>query len=143
MMLKFILKRLLIAIPMLLVMALVTFVLMQKTAGSYYDLLKMDPRISPKTIEQYVELYQLDRPLFVQFFLWVKNLFRFEFGYSFYYNIPVAKVIGGRLWNTFILSFASMLVTWLIAIPLGTMAALKRNRLPDRLVQLCSYLALS
>ena len=56
-MFKFILKRLLIAVPMILVMALLTFILMQKTAGSYYDLLKMDPLISPQTIGRYVQLY--------------------------------------------------------------------------------------
>jgi ABC-type dipeptide/oligopeptide/nickel transport system permease component len=104
---------------MLLLMALLTFVLMQKTAGSYYDLLKMDPSVSPETIERYVQLYQLDRPVVVQYLHWVKNLFRFEFGYSFYFNIPVARVISGRLWNTFILSFFSVLITWFIAVPLG------------------------
>ena len=86
-MIKYIFKRLLVFIPMLLIMALLTFVLMQKTAGNYYDLLKMDPRISPDTIERYVTLYQLDKPMLIQFFHWVKNLFRLEFGYSFYYNI--------------------------------------------------------
>lgn len=142
-MVKYILKRLLIAIPMLLVMALLTFVLMQKTTGNYYDLLKMDPRVSPETIERYVRLYQLDRPVLVQFVNWVKNLFRLEFGYSFYYNIPVKTVIAGRLFNTFILSLSSILVTWLIAIPLGTVAALHRNRFWDRIIQAFSYVALS
>ena len=142
-MLKYILKRLLTAVPMLIIMAMFTFILMQKTAGNYFDLLKMDPRVSPDTIERYVRLYQLDRPAVIQFFHWLKNLFRLEFGYSFYYNIPVVKVIGSRLLNTFILSFASILVTWLIAIPLGTIAALNRNRLMDRLIQMCSYVALS
>ncbi|MEW5895597.1 MAG: ABC transporter permease [Candidatus Omnitrophota bacterium] len=140
---KYILKRFLIAIPMLFMMAFLTFLLMQKTAGSYYDLLKMDPRISPQTIERYVQLYQLDKPLVIQFLNWAKNLFRFEFGYSFYYNIPVSKVIGGRLWNTFILSFSAILVTWLVAIPLGILAALNRNRWLDRLIQIFSYAALS
>jgi len=79
----------------------------------------------------------------VQFLLWFKNLFRLEFGYSFYYNIPVIKVIGGRLLNTFILSLASLLVTWGIAVPLGVWAALHRNRWIDRIIQLFSYVALS
>ncbi len=142
-MIRYIFKRLLIAVPMLLVMALLTFVLMQKTTGNYYDLLKMDPRISPETVERYVRLYQLDRPVLVQFAHWVKNLFRLEFGYSFYYNIPVRNVISGRLLNTFILSLASILATWLIAIPLGIAAALHRNRFWDRAIQGCSYIALS
>jgi len=142
-MIKYIVKRLLIAIPMLLIMAMLTFVLMQKTAGNYYDLLKMDPRISPETIERYVRLYHLDRPLCIQFFHWIRNFLRFEFGYSFYYNIPVVKVIASRLFNTFILSFSSILLTWLLAVPLGTMAALHRNRWLDRVIQMCSYVALS
>lgn len=142
-MFKFILKRFVIAVPMLLVMALLTFVLMQKTAGNYYDLLRMDPNISPETIERYVQLYHLDRPVIVQYFHWIKNLFRLEFGYSFYFNIPVARVLSGRLWNTFLLSFVSILVTWVLAVPLGIIAAVNRNRWLDRMIQLCSYMALS
>ena len=116
---------------------------MQKTTGSFYDLLKLDPRISPEIIKRYQELYQLDKPLMVQYFQWVKNLLHLEFGYSFYYNIPVGHVISARLFNTFILSLASFLLTWLVAIPLGIWAALHRNRLIDRVIQFSSYVALS
>ena len=66
-----------------------------------------------------------------------------EFGYSFHYNIPVAKIISGRLLNTFILSFASLLMTWCVAIPLGIWAALNRNRWIDRCIQIFSYISLS
>lgn len=142
-MLRFVFKRLLVTVPLLLAMCLLTFVLMQKTVGSYYDLLRMDPLISPETIDRYVHLYQLDKPLFFQFFSWLKNVLRLEFGYSFYYNIPVAKVIAGRIGNTFILSFASLVLTWGVAIPLGIWAALKRNQSVDRLIQFFSYVALS
>ena len=142
-MLKFVLRRLLVTLPMLILMCLLTFITMQKTVGSYYDLLRMDPLISPETIDRYVHLYQLDRPLFWQFFSWLKNIAHFEFGYSFYYNIPVAKVIAGRVANTFILSLASLVLTWGVAIPLGIWAALRRNQLVDRFIQLCSYAALS
>ncbi len=141
--LKYILKRLVVAVPVIFVMALLTFLLMQTTAGSYYDMLRMDPRISPDVIDRYVRLYQLDRPLIVQFLLWVRNLFRLEFGYSFFYNIPVKAVIGGRLMNTLILSLVSLAVTWCLAIPLGVLAAVHRNRWLDRLIQMCSYVALS
>jgi len=142
-MFRYCLKRLLISIPLLLGMALLTFLLMQKTTGSFYDQLKMDPLISPETIDRYIRLYQLDKPLLTQFLLWVRNLFRLEFGYSFYYNVPVVKIIAGRLGNTFILSFASFLLTWLVAIPLGICAALHRNRMIDRVIQMLSYVGLS
>ncbi|MCB9771043.1 MAG: ABC transporter permease [Candidatus Omnitrophica bacterium] len=142
-MFRYIVKRLIITLPLLLVMSLLTFILMQKTSGSFYDTLKLNPQISPETIERYIKLYQLDKPLFVQYFSWLKNLFHFEFGYSFFYNIPVVNVIGGRLWNTFILSFASLLLTWAVAIPLGIYAALHRNKIADRVIQFTSYIALS
>jgi len=142
-MIRYVFKRLLVTIPLLLAISLFTFIIMQKTSGSYYDLLRMDPRISEETIQRYIALYQLDKPLMVQFFNWIRNLFKLEFGYSFFYNIPVNHVIGGRLWNTFVLSLASLLITWLVAIPLGIWAALNHNRWVDRVIQLCSYMALS
>ncbi len=141
---RYIVRRILVSIPSLLAMALLTFILMQMTPGNFFDTLKMDPQISAETIARYKALYHLnDQRVLVQFFYWIKNLLRFEFGYSFFYNVPVGHVIAHRLWNTFILSLASFLFTWLLAIPLGIWAALHRNRWGDRILQGLSYLALS
>ena len=128
---------------MLLGIALLTFVLMRMTPGNFLDTIRLDPQISEETIEHYQELYQLDKPLWQQFGHWVKNLARLEFGYSFHFNVPVSRIIASRLWNTFILSFASFLLTWMLAIPLGIWAALKRNRFTDRAIQFFSYVCLS
>ncbi len=116
---------------------------MKMTPGNFYDTLKLNPQISPETIERYIKLYQLDKPLLVQYFSWLTNLFHLEFGYSFFYNIPVVNVIGARMWNTFILSLASLILTWAVAIPLGIFAAIHRNKWTDRLIQFSSYIALS
>jgi len=142
-MLKFIIKRILVAIPLLLAMSLLTFILMQSTQGNFFDSLKMDPTISPETVERYKTLYGMDKPVMQQFFIWIKNLFRLEFGYSFFYNIPVKSIIAGRLFNTFILSFASMLLTWFIAIPLGIIAAVNRNKFIDKFLSMLSFAGLS
>jgi len=142
-MFSYVLKRFLIAIPMLLGIALITFAFIGGTPGSYLDTMKMDPTFSKETIEIYERLYGLDKPWWVQFTLWVKNLFRLEFGFSFHFNVPVVKIIGDRLLNTFILSLASFLITWMIALPLGIWAALNRNNIVDRLIQLSSYIFLS
>ena len=140
---RFILKRILTAIPMLLGIALLTFALMGGTPGSYLDSMRLDPQFSEETIAHYERMYGLDKAWWVQFLSWVKNIFRLEFGYSFHFNIPVSKIIAGRLLNTFILSLASFLITWSIAIPLGIWAALNRNRWIDRLIQFFSYISLS
>ena len=140
---KFIVKRILVAIPMLLGIAFLTFALMGGTPGSYLDSMRLDPQFSKETIARYEQMYGLDKAWWVQFLSWVKNIFRLEFGYSFHFNIPVAKIIGGRLLNTLILSLASFLLTWSIAIPLGIWAALNRNRAIDRVIQIFSYISLS
>ena len=140
---RYVMKRLLVAIPMLLGIALITFFLMQLTPGNYLDTMRMDPQFSADTIKHYEELYQLNRPAWQQYVRWVKNLLQGELGYSFHYNVPVVRIIADRLWNTFVLSFASSLFTWLIAIPLGIWAALHRNRFVDKVIQFFSYVWLS
>ncbi len=142
-MLKYILKRILIAVPLLLAMSLLTFILMKKTPGNYFDTLRMNPQISRETIDRYEALYQQDASVIQQYFHWVRNLFRLEFGYSFFYNIPVVRILSSRLVNTFILSFASMLFTWSVAIPLGIWGALYRNKWIDRILSFFSFVALS
>jgi len=142
-MIKYIIKRILIAIPLLLVMSLLTFLLMQMTPGNFFDSLKLDPQISKETIERYEKLYHLDKPLFSQYLQWLKNLVKLEFGHSFFYNVPVSRILKGRLLNTFILSIASMLLTWFVAIPLGIWAAVRRNKFIDKLLSLLSFAGLS
>ncbi len=139
----YILRRILVSIPSLLAMSFLTFLLIQITPGNFFDTLRMDPQISSETIARYERLYHLDQPLGKQYWYWLQNLLRLDFGHSFFYNVPVRDVLGGRLWNTFILSLASLLLTWTVAIPLGIWAALRRNRLGDRVLALLSYAGLS
>lgn len=142
-MLKYIFRRVLVSIPLLFGISLMTFVLISVTPGNFFDSLKLNPQISTETIARYEALYHLDKPLVAQYFYWLKNLLKFDFGYSFFYNCPVSHVISGRLYNTFILSLASLILTWFIAIPLGIWAAVNRNRFGDRLLSFLSFAGLS
>ncbi|HOW35854.1 MAG TPA: ABC transporter permease [Candidatus Omnitrophota bacterium] len=142
-MFKFIIKRILVAIPLLLGISLLTFILIQATPGNYFDTLKLNPQVSPETIARYQNLYHLDKPLMQQYFYWLGNLLRLDLGYSFFYNCPVSKVIAGRLFNTFILSLAVLILTWSVAIPLGIWAAVRRNHFVDRILSFCSFAGLS
>ena len=142
-MLGYILRRILVAIPLLFGISLLTFILIQITPGNFFDSLKLNPQISAETISRYEQLYHLDRPLLEQYFHWLKNILRLDFGYSFFFNCPVSRVISGRLYNTFILSLASLLFTWLVAIPLGILAAVNRGRIIDKIVSFFSFAGLS
>ena len=142
-MIIYIIRRVLISIPLLLGISLLTFFLMQATPGNFFDTLKMDPQVSPDTIARYEKIYHLDRPLLAQYFYWLKNIISGDLGYSFFYNCPVSRIMQERLWNTFILSLAGLVVTWAVAIPLGILAAMNRNRWLDRVLSFFSFCGLS
>jgi peptide/nickel transport system permease protein len=140
---KFIFKRFGVAVFLLLAMSFLTFMLMRSTPGNYLDTMRMDPQVSPETLAHYEAMYHLNESPVIQYVFWLKNFCRGELGYSFYYNVPVVKIIGGRLWNTFVLSFSAFVVTWALAIPLGVWVALNRGRFADRAVQMAAYVFLS
>lgn len=142
-MLRYIFNRILVAIPILLAISLLTFVLMRASPGNFLDTMKMDPQYSEETIKHYEQMYKLNRSLIEQYCSWIMNLLKGELGFSFYYNVEVSRIISGRLWNTFILSLSSFLFTWLIAIPLGIWAAVNRGKWLDQLIQFVSYVFLS
>ncbi len=138
-----IIQRLCSTILLLLTISFLTFWLMHATPGSFFDSLRLNPQISPETISRYENLYHLHDPLLVQYGHWVINILHGEWGYSFYYNVPVTYVLGSRLFNTFILAFTSLILTWSIAIPFGIWAALRRNHWIDRVLSVFSFAALS
>lgn len=142
-MINYIIKRILIAIPLILAMSFVTFLAINLAPGNFFDTLRLDPQFSEETIRHYEALYHLDKPVIIQYLYWLKNLVKLDFGYSFFYNAPVKRVISSRLLNTLLLSSVSLLFTWLIAIPLGIIAAVKRNRFADRFISLLSFIGLS
>jgi len=142
-MILYVFKRILIMALLLLGVSFLTFWLMHATPGNFFDALKLNPQVSQETIERYERIYGLDKPFLTQYWHWLSNACRGEFGYSFYYNVPVSSLILGRMGNTFILSFAALFFTWVLAIPLGVWAALNHNRWIDKFLSVISFAALS
>lgn len=136
---KYIARRLLQIIPILLAVTLISFGVMQLAPGNYLDTLRGQPTIRPETIERLTREFGLDQPWYVQYWRWLVNALHGNFGYSFTYKIPIFTLIGQRLYYTFILSFWSMVVAWLIAIPLGVYCARNRNSWLDRVLSFLSY----
>lgn len=140
---KYIAKRLLVAIPLLIAMSFVTFMFIQLAPGDFVDNLKLNPQISEQTLAEYKAQFNLDKPVLVQYLYWLKNLVKLDLGQSFSYQVPVKTVIASRAFNTILLSLVSILVSWLIAIPLGVLAAVKANRFTDRLLSVLAYVGIS
>jgi peptide/nickel transport system permease protein len=142
-MFRFILKRLLHMIPLLLGVSLLTFLLMAISPGNYFTALQQNPMVSPETIAELKAKFHLDRPWYVQYVFWLKNVFSGYFGYSMAYNIPASSLIAARLWNTFLLSFTALIIAWGVAIPLGIWAAVRKDTWVDRACSLLAFVGLS
>jgi len=139
----YIIRRLVIAIPLLLAITFMAFMVIHLAPGNYFDSLRMNPQVSLETIKKYESRYHLDKPPIIQYIYWLRNLIRLDLGYSFALMSPVTDVIKKRLFNTFILSLSAMLFTWFIAIPLGIFCAIRQNRISDRFFSALSFVGLS
>ncbi len=124
-------------------MTFISFVIIQLAPGDYFTQLQMNPEISPKTIEDMRENFGLDKPVFLQYFYWIKNLFSLNLGESFSYHVPVSFLIGQKLKNTLALSLFSIFFTWFIAIPLGVYAAIKEGRWQEKGLSFLAYIGIS
>jgi len=104
--------------------------------------LTMDPKISPKIIEQMMKNYDLDKPVYQQYFLWIKKLFTGKL-YSFKDGRPVLEKIWERIGNTLLLNLVAMVIILSLAIPLGVFSARKQYSMMDRLTTFGVFLGLS
>jgi len=139
----YIIRRLFFLIPLLLAMTFIGFVCINLAPGNYFDALKQNPQISEETIKLYEQKYHLDKNVFIQYWHWVLNVAKLDFGYSFAYRSPVVTVLKMRLFNTFILAFSVFLFSWLIALPLGIYCAVHQYKLGDRIFSFLSFIGLS
>jgi len=136
------LKRLLQAIPTLLLASILCFSIIQLAPGDYLDTYLENPQISRETIEQFRQQFGLDQSPIVQYWLWLKRVVtQGDFGISFAYQRPVSSLLWERVGATVLLSIASLILTWAIAIPLGIVGAVHQNKFADRILRFFSYLA--
>ncbi|WP_461829173.1 ABC transporter permease [Aquifex sp.] len=142
-MLKFLVYRLFQAFITLIGVTFLSFLIIKLAPGDYLDQLKLNPQISPETIERLKHLYGLDEPVIIQYLKWLKNALVFDLGYSFQYHAPVLDLILERIPNTLLLTVSSALIAWFLAIPIGTLAAFKENSWFDKLVQAYAYTFMS
>lgn len=147
-MLHYVMHRLLLMIPTLLLISMVTFVIIQLPPGDYLDTLVSDLRASgePADLQRAEFLrkqYGLDQPLWVQYERWVRGLLQGDLGFSFEYDRPVSKVIGQHLALTMVVSIAAILFTWIVALPLGIYSATHKYRWADHCLTFLVFLGLA
>ena len=140
----YILRRFVQMITLLFGISALTFILLQLAPGDFMNQMAENPAISPATIEAMRRNFGLDRPWYIQYGLYLRNiLLHFDFGESFSRHQPVFTVIREGLSNTLLLAIAAAVVTWGLAIPLGIWAAVRQYSWIDKTLSLIAFIWLS
>lgn len=138
---EYVIRRLIYTFITLIGISIISWVIITQSPGSPIAI-TMDPKVSPKIIEQMEKNYDLDKPIYQQYFLWLKRLLSGNL-HSFKDGRPVLEKIGERIWNTLLLNLVAILIIFSIAIPLGIFSARKQYSLLDRLGTFVAFLGIS
>lgn len=148
-MLAFIIRRILLMIPTMFAISVVVFIIIQLPPGDYLTTLiaalsSQGETVNRDAIEALESRYGLDKPWYIQYFYWIKNiLLHFDFGNSFEYNRPVTDLIGQRLLFTMLISIGGLLLTWAIAFPVGIYSAVRKYTIGDYILTFFAFLGLA
>ncbi|WP_127754448.1 ABC transporter permease [Devosia sp. 1566] len=141
--LSYIIRRILGAIPLLLGISVILFVIIQLAPGGPLDIYAENPSVSKEALAQIAARYGLDQPVPVQYFLWLKAILVGDWGYSIRTGRPVLDEIVLRLGPTLQLGGLAMLVSLLIAVPVGIISAARRGSKLDGTVTVLSFAGIS
>lgn len=132
-MLKYILRRLILLIPLLIGISLITFLVMHLAPGKPTDIqTQLNQKVSLQVRVRLEKLYGLDQPIMVQYYNWIKRLVRLDFGESFIDGRSVRTKIAERIPITLIINILSLFMILSIAIPIGIFSAVKEGSLFDK-----------
>ncbi|HSR71876.1 MAG TPA: ABC transporter permease, partial [Kiloniellales bacterium] len=147
-MLRYIVHRILIMIPTLLAISLIIFVIIQLPPGDFFEsyveqLRSQGERVDLAKIEFLREQYGFDEPLLIQYFYWVLGMLQGDFGFSFEYRLPVSDVVGDRLYLSALVSFTTILFTWVVSFPIGIYSAVRQYSWGDYTLTFLGFIGLA
>lgn len=127
-MLSYIARRVFIMVPTLIAISAIVFIIIRLPPGDYLttmmnELQSQGEGANLEKIEFLRQQYGMDRPAIEQYFHWVVGLLQGDLGWSFEYNVPVSQLIGQRLILSFLVAFATLIFTYIVAFPIGVYSA--------------------
>jgi len=147
-MVRYVIRRLLIVPPLILVFSVIIFIIIQAPPGDFLSayiaqLAAQGSNVSMDQAENLRQQYGLNEPLIVQYFLWMGNLLQGNLGISLDMRQPVATIIADRLPATLLLAGLSFTVTWILAVPMGVISAVRQHSFLDYLFTVISYVGVA
>jgi peptide/nickel transport system permease protein len=147
-MLGYIVHRILIMVPTLIVISIAIFTIIHLPPGDFFstyiaELQSTGEQANLAKIAFLKQQYGFDLPLWQQYFYWAFGLLRGDMGFSFLYDMPVSKVVGDRLFLTFIVSLTTIIFTYVVAFPIGVYSATHQYSLSDYVLTFLGFLGLA
>jgi peptide/nickel transport system permease protein len=127
-MIRYILWRIMVMVPTLVLISMLIFTIIELPPGDYFEsyveqLKAIGEKADLQEIEELRARYGFDQPEPIRYLNWVAGMLQGDFGYSFEYRMPVTEVVGDRVWLTILVSTVTIIVTWLLAFPIGVYSA--------------------
>ena len=147
-MFRYIVQRLGIMIPTLLVISFLVFVIIQAPPGDYLstymaELQSQGSAVDPSKIAALRAQYGLDQPFMMQYLTWLGGLLHGDLGYSFEYDLPVSQMVGDKLLLTMVLSISTILFIWIVSFPIGIYSATHQYSLTDYFFTFMGFIGLA
>jgi len=147
-MMAFIARRAVLAVVTMWAISVLSFIIIQLPPGDFVDayianLSASGSVVSMEEAQNLRQLYGLDRPIYVQYAKWMARVLVGDFGESMEWHRPVIEVIGDRLWLTVVLSFAALMLTWGLALPIGILSAVRQYSYLDYLFTTIGFIGLA
>ncbi|MFN3346319.1 MAG: ABC transporter permease [Candidatus Bipolaricaulaceae bacterium] len=144
-MLGYIVRRVLYMIPVLIIISIISFFILQLMPGNFTTAFKLNPRFSKEEIARLEARYGLDKPAHVRYWRWITGIItRGDFGYSLETRQPAFDALfRGRLGWTLLISFGTLIFTWAIAVPIGVFSAVRQYSVADYVLTFFGFVGIS
>lgn len=142
-MLRYIVKRVLHAIPLILLITVIGYFIINLAPGDPVNMFINPEKATKIDVERIRQAMGLDKPIYIRYFIWLKNICNGNLGDSYFHSRPVAEMLGEAIPNTLVLSIAATLLAVIVAIPAGIISAIKRNTIWDYIFSTISFIGVS
>mgnify|MGYP004554962799 FL=1 len=139
---KYILKRILQVIPLLILVSLISFFIIRLSPVDPLAELRLNPSISQETLSKEMKRLKLDKPIYIQYASWAKSFVQGDLGYTSA-GEKVSTKLKERIPNTLLLTSIVIFMTWIVGIPLGILAAIKKETAFDRILTVVSSIGMA
>lgn len=139
---KYILKRILQVIPLLILVSLISFFIIRLSPVDPLAELRLNPSISQETLSKEMKRLKLDKPIYIQYASWAKSFVKGDLGYTSA-GEKVSTKLKERIPNTLLLTSIVIFMTWIVGIPLGVLAAIKKETAFDRILTVISSVGMA